>query len=142
MSNQSDMTLKEEQRIKTRMFKALGGTGKREEFYFCNGVACHECPLCSINTKSKYKCFELPKYDIDKYTKILRDWNEAHPPKTNLNVLKEKIQGMSAEEIYEELNSYVYRECALCIPTNDNLLKGTRSTQSQFIAWLNAEVEG
>jgi hypothetical protein len=92
-----DMTLKEAQKIFRRMCTRVGG----------NRTLCNTCPLWDHDCPED---LSFRNIDVSKFEKALTDWNAAHSPKTNWDVLKEKITAMNAGEFSKNYALVLYKD--------------------------------
>ena len=80
----------------------------------------------------------FPDYPKHRAEFLIR-WNEKHPPKTNLDVEKEKIAKMTAEEYYQKHPD----GCNSCTQFNEHCEHYvTADCEKYQLKWLNAPAEG
>lgn len=111
-----DMTLREAQKIYDRMCNKY------------NPDACKGCPLV------KNGCSFFRNDILEIMLRILTDWNAAHPVKTNLDLMKEKIEKEGSGNFIRTISG------AFEIITDNNFQVSARK-ESALIDWLNSPAE-
>ena len=111
-----DMTLKEAQKIMKRA--CTFENHQRDK--------CEECPLYEVGCMRDVNFVE---YNVEWLQQELTTWAKANPIRTNLDVQKEKIQGMSAND---------FQDRVWIDELPNNILE---SDGVKVISWLNTAVE-